>query len=97
MKRKETARNAALLEIGDEEYVPAQQVGEIAGISRTTLWRWRADGKIPSGFLYRDKQLVFTIGEAEEIYAYANRLQPAPSVKPHQLRLFGGAKGTKKS
>jgi predicted DNA-binding transcriptional regulator AlpA len=96
LKRKETARNAARIAIGDQEYVPAQEVGEHAGISRTTLWRWRADGKIPTGFMYRDKQLVFTVAEAQEIYAYANRLEPAPSQKPQQLRLFGGGKRVKK-
>jgi hypothetical protein len=55
-------------------------------VTRQTLWRWRRQGKIPKGSLYRGKDLVFTLEEASDIRRYANRLEPTPL----QLGLFNG-------
>jgi hypothetical protein len=58
--------------------------------SRTTVWRWKQEEKIPKGRRYRDKELLFTQQEMESIYAYAHRmsLDEASAELKHQLRLF---------
>lgn len=57
-------------------YFSAAEVARVAGVTRQTLWRWRQDGKVPSGRKYRDKQVVFTKAESELIREYAHRLEP---------------------
>jgi predicted site-specific integrase-resolvase len=49
---------------------------EVTGVSRQTLWRWRREGKVPAGHRFRDKLLVFTVEELEQILQFANRLEP---------------------
>ena len=66
-------------------------------MTRQTLWRWRQDGKVPTGRRYRDKQILFTGTELDRIRDYANRmvpLEPANLTQPAgQLRLFSTNKG----
>jgi predicted DNA-binding transcriptional regulator AlpA len=81
------------LVIDGVRYFTAAHVARVAGVTRQTLWRWRQDGKVPPGLKYRDKQVVFTGAEVEQVREYAHRLEPIETVVPDdQLRLFG-AKG----
>lgn len=83
----------AALVIDGTRYFTAADVVRAAGVSRQTLWRWRQDGKVPAGRKYRDKQVVFTSAELEQICEYAHRLGPIETeVSGDQMRLFG-AKG----
>lgn len=85
---KRDATDDAALEVDGLTYVPASQIESDLGISRQTLWRWRTAGKIPAGHLYRERQVIFTTAEAEEIFEYANRVRPASPRGPRQIRLF---------
>jgi hypothetical protein len=77
------------LDIGGTRYVPASTLAVQLGVSRQTIWRWRKVGKIPQGHLYRSKQLVFTVAEAVDVYAYGTRVEPAETTTdPGQLALF---------
>jgi predicted DNA-binding transcriptional regulator AlpA len=82
--------SAKPIQISGNSYFPALAVAEAAGISRTTLWRWRQDRKIPSGHLYRGRQVIFTAEELEEVKQYANRIEPIVG-GASQLRLFNGS------
>src|SRR5947209_6665004 len=62
--------------IDDILYYTAIEITKELGISRTTLWRWRSDGKIPAGRLYRGGTVVFTSEEFDAVRAFANRLEP---------------------
>lgn len=78
-------------------YFTAAQVARAAGVTRQTLWRWRQEGKVPTGRRYRDKQILFTSTELDRIRDYANRLVPLEPTNPTQpagqLRLFSTKKG----
>jgi transcriptional regulator with XRE-family HTH domain len=69
-------------------YFSAADVSRAIGVSRQTLWRWRQDGKIPSGRRYRDHQVVFTTVEFDAIRAFAHRIEPIDAASPNQLKLF---------
>jgi len=79
------------LEIDGVVYIAAGEVAEQLRISRQTLWRWRQEGKIPSGHRYRDRQLLFTESEFESVKQYSHRLEPVGVDGGRQLRLFEGA------
>ncbi len=70
------------------ELVTASELLLELNISRQTLWRWRQQGSISLGRLYRKNKLVFTVEEALAIKAFANRLEPVTLDNPAQLRLF---------
>jgi predicted DNA-binding transcriptional regulator AlpA len=80
------------VEIEGEVYLCVGDVTERLEISRQTLWRWRQEGKIPSGHKFRGKQVVFSAEEVSLIEAFANRLEPitASGTDKEQLRLFNG-------
>lgn len=80
------------IRINGTEYFPATEVTEKLGIARQTLWRWRQEGKIPAGYRYRDRQLLFTADEVETISQFANRIEPIKQVDAHQLKLFSHKK-----
>ena len=63
------------LKIEGVEYLQASEVAETAGVSRQTLWRWRRNGRIPIGRKYRDRQVLFTSDEVEEIRNFAHRME----------------------
>ena len=76
--------------IEGNEYYTAVEILKKVRISRTTLWRWRSEGKIPAGRLYRGGTIVFTAEEFAVIRAFANRLEPVQGVNRDQLNLFNG-------
>jgi predicted DNA-binding transcriptional regulator AlpA len=65
------------MQIDGTIYLSVGSVAERVGVSRTTLWRWRHESKIPKGQRYRGRQVVFTEDEARAIHEYAHRLEPA--------------------
>ena len=67
------------LTIDDVEYFSLKDLVEMVGISRQTLWRWRKQGRVPLGRRFRQRQLVFTEAELNEVSRIANMLEP---VKP---------------
>jgi hypothetical protein len=67
-------------------------VANEAGVSRQTIWRWRQEGKIPGGHIYRDRRVVFSESETRAVLEYANRIEPANGTR-NQLSLFDEARG----
>lgn len=65
-------------------YVSSGDVAERVGVARQTLWRWRKAGKVPSGYVYRDTQVLFTLADAQRVQAYAHRMQPAETSARHK-------------
>lgn len=80
------------VEVDGVTYYSASVVAHAAGISRQSLWRWRTDGKVPPGRRYRDRQILFTARELEQVKEYANRLEPAEPGSS-QIRLFDNGNG----
>ena len=80
------------LRIDGSDYYSVAQVLKATGVSRQTLWRWRADGRVPAGHLFRDKQILFTADELEQIRQYANRVEPIGNDPRSQLNLFKSAR-----
>ena len=70
------AGDIASLEVAGITYYPASEVARVAGVSRQSLWRWRQEGKVPPGRRYRDRQILFTARELEQVLSYANRIEP---------------------
>lgn len=74
-------------------YFFADEVAKELRVSRTTFWRWRAEGKIPNGRLYRGgKMVLFTEEEFAAMREFANRLEPVQKKNRNQLKLFNGVK-----
>ena len=76
------------IEIDDVEYYSQAQVLRDLRISRQTLYRWRQEGKIPVGHLYRGTRIIFTAEEVEAIRLFANRVEPLDPTDANQLKLF---------
>ena len=76
------------LEIDGVRYCTATDVAQRLGVSRQTLWRWRQQSKIPSGYRFRDGRVLFTESETTEILQYAHRLEPIKHFGPYQMKLF---------
>ena len=57
------------------EFYTTEEIAEIAGVSRVTVWRWRKANLIPQGRRYRGKERLYTLAEAEAIYQHAHRLE----------------------
>ena len=74
--------------IQDTEFFTQSEVADDLGVDRTTLWRWRKDGKIPAGRRFRGSQVLYTESEVRQISEYANRLEPIAQEDPHQTQLF---------
>lgn len=76
------------LQVDDVTYFSVNEVLASLGISRVTLWRWRAERKVPQGGRLRNR-LVFSSDELEAIRQYAVRVEPIDPAGDDQLRLFG--------
>lgn len=62
--------------VNDREFFTASEIADDVGVVRQTLWRWRLNGKIPKGYRYRDRQILFSPEERELIRDYAHKLVP---------------------
>ena len=80
------------LRIDGSDYYSVAHILKSAGISRQTLWRWRQEGRVPSGHRFRDKQILFTAEELEQIRQYANRVEPIGNDPRSQLNLSKSAR-----
>lgn len=69
-------RSAQILKDGIE-YFAATAVARSVGISRQTLWRWRTEGKVPTGHRFRTGEIFFTRDEADRVREYATLFEPA--------------------
>jgi predicted site-specific integrase-resolvase len=70
-------------------FFTATEIAKEIGVVRQTLWRWRQVGKIPAGRRYRDRQILFTPEEVEQIKEFAHRVEPIGSPDaPGQRTLF---------
>ena len=77
------------IQINGTSYYLLAELAHKLGVSRTTMWRWRKEGKIPVGRRFRDGRILVTQSEVEEIVRFANSLEPArPGDDPTQLKLF---------
>lgn len=90
--QSEEMRERMPVEVDGVTYYSASEVASAAGISRQSLWRWRTEGKVPAGRRYRDRQILFTAHEVQQVKEYANRLEPADPA-PAQVRLFSKGNG----
>lgn len=91
------ARSAtdARMQIAGITYISAAALQKELRISRQTLWRWRQEAKVPAGYRFRNRQILFTAAEVETIREFANRLEPAEAgagSTRRQLRLFNPVK-----
>ena len=62
--------------INGQTFLSAVELLEELDISRQTLWRWRTEGRVPSGRRYRTGQVLFTPEEAERVKDHAHRVEP---------------------
>jgi len=78
MMRNTSLRTATPMPLTIEgvEFFTTTEVTRMLGVSRQTLWRWRAEGDVPLGRRYRRKSVVFTKVEVDEIVAFANKIEP---------------------
>ncbi|HEV7590421.1 MAG TPA: helix-turn-helix domain-containing protein [Longimicrobium sp.] len=79
------------IDIDGVGFFSANEMAEACGVSRQTLWRWRRQGVVPQGRRFRDRQLLFTQSELEQVQDYANRVEPIDLSAREQLKLFNGA------
>ena len=75
-------------EIRGTEYFTHKEVLQRIGVERSTLWRWRNEGKVPKGRSSNRKQVYFTAEEVEAIEEFAFGLKPIGVSDPTQLQLF---------
>lgn len=79
--------------IRENKYLTANEVLEKASVSRQTLWRWRQEKVVPTGYRHRNGRILFSESDVEEILAYCDLLEPADdiyTVKQTELPLFNG-------
>jgi len=88
MQRCDIVSRGMSLTIAGTEYLTADEVCRLVGVSRQTLWRWRQNARIPCGSRLRGKRLVFCSDEVEQIQIYASFLEPADRRPGVQLGLF---------
>lgn len=67
------------IELKGSTFYALNEVAELAEVTRQTIWRWKRDGKVPSGRRYRGRELLFTRRELKKICDYAHRLEPDAS------------------
>ena len=88
MSRKQTAV------INGVQYFSAAYAAGQAGVSRTTLWRWRQSGKVPEGRRrQRDRQILYTEDEVQAVVDFAQKLEPGDEIASNQISLFSDNPG----
>lgn len=75
--------------MNDKKRYTTNEAAQAAGISRDTLLRWLATGKVPEPDRNRNRWRVFTEAEVKAIIRYANKITPAPRKRQTSLRLQG--------
>jgi predicted site-specific integrase-resolvase len=65
------------IQIAGTTYLTATVLARELRVSRTTLYRWRQEGKVPAGRRDRRRMVLFTLAEAQVVRDYAERLEPA--------------------
>jgi len=76
------------IDIDGTRFFGAKEIAEESGVTRQTLWRWRRQGKIPSGYRFRNGQVLYTEEDRQQIWPYANRLEPLSDANEQQLSMF---------
>lgn len=78
MIRNKPLRTATTMPLTIEgvEFFTTTEVTQMLGVSRQTLWRWRAEGNVPLGRRFRRKSIVFSKVEVDEIVAFGNKIEP---------------------
>jgi predicted DNA-binding transcriptional regulator AlpA len=74
-------------------YLTTSEVLERVSVSRQTLWRWRQEQVVPTGYRHRNGRLLFSESDVEKILTYNDLLEPAGNtyaVKQTELPLFSG-------
>lgn len=95
MKPIATVRNTTTVMpvlVGNIRYFSAVEICKELCVSRTTFWRWRAEGRIPNGKRYRGKRVLFNEEELQAIREFANRLEPVEPPNRSQMKLFNGVR-----
>lgn len=59
-------------------YYTMKDAVDLLSITRQTLWRWRREGKVPQGRLFRRRRLLFSQSEFGQIEAFANKMESLP-------------------
>lgn len=83
--------------INDINYLSVSELLDELEVTRQTLWRWRQEGKIPAGHRMRNRMVVFSPLEVDEIKTFANQVEPIDpkgEAMP-QLNLFDQANVTR--
>ncbi len=62
--------------INNINYLSVSELLDELDVTRQTLWRWRQEGKIPAGHRLRNRMVVFSPPEVDEIKAFANQVEP---------------------
>ena len=75
------------LKIRGSLYFSVAELEEELQVTRQTIWRWRKEGHIPQGQRFRGNKVLFSEIEAEQVRAYALRVEPIGG-DSSQLRLF---------
>lgn len=76
------------IEIDGTKFFSAGEVIGAVGVTRQTLWRWRRAGKIPAGYRFRNRQVLYTEDECRQIREFANHLEPLSADNDNQLSIF---------
>jgi len=75
--------------INGVEYFSAAYAAGLAGVSRTTLWRWRQSGKVPPGRRRkRDRQILYTDAEVQAVVDFAQGFERRDDPGSNQMALF---------
>ena len=81
--------------IKEISYLTLTELAEKVGVTRQTLWRWSRQGKIPAGYRFRDKLVLYNPEDTKTIEEFANRIEPIDGSPDEQLSLFNGNQRTK--
>ena len=77
------------MNVNGVDFFTSAEVAAAAGVTRQTLWRWRLDRRIPQGRRYRDRMILYTAAEREEVCQFAHRLEGSGAA-PATLPVEGG-------
>lgn len=76
------------IEIEGTKFFGAGKVAAEAGVTLQTLWRWRRAGKIPAGYRFRNRQVLYSENECRQIREFASHLEPLSADNDKHLSIF---------